>query len=807
MKSTNTNEITSNPLVVRFGSESRWLEFRHELINGRMTKVPYHPNGFKADTTDPSTWSTYEKVSTELDNGSNGFDGLGIVFCDGMFGGVDIDHVLVDGEIIHPQRETIIKFLEQVNTYTEISPSGTGLHVYFGTAQPFFPVANKKIPFEYYTKGRYFTVTGNSYHQKPKQIRVFETTEEVVDVLSIIGYPWGKKAKTITKKNDVNTVSLLSDDKLLKKMFSSKNGSAIKKLYDGDISKYNGDDSGADMALCSHLAFWTGNNEEQIERIWLSSPLGQREKTQQRRDYVTRTIANAIDSKEIYQTHNNDKQKETQADVFLDIIEKNKSILLFHDERNNPYISLEIDDHIEIWPCNQKAKDIKNWLVGKYWETTQRVPNAESIKSAIGILESKARFNGVKHTLNNRFACKDNDFWYDLTNDKRQAVKINKNGWEVINKPPTLFRRFPHHSPQVAPDSKGDIKLILKYVNITNQQHTLLLLVYIVSCFIPDFAHVILIIFGSQGSAKSTLAKMVKQIIDPSFMEVVSLTENHKELIQALDHNAFIFFDNVSFISDTTSDILCKASTGSGFIKRELYSDDGDIIYNFKRCMAINGINLVATRPDLLERSLLIELERIDPSNRKTEKEIKDSFQEDLPLIIGGVFDVLVKTLNIKSNLSLTNVKLPRMADFSEWGCAISEALGFTKEDFLEAYQSNIDDQTETALNENVVASVLISFIEEKGDWEGTASHLLRDLNLYANTSSEIDTIDSYEKNWPKGSNALMRKLNEVSVNLKASGILLICTRGKKRRVILRRIAGNSILPKMKVDGIDDNVF
>src|SRR5581483_2839033 len=81
--------------------------------------------------------------------------------------------------------------------------------------------------------------------------------------------------------------------------------SVIQALYNGDISSHNNDDSSADMALCFHLAFWTGKNYQQMERLWLTSPLGTREKTQKRQDYRARTITNAISQcTEVYQAPN-----------------------------------------------------------------------------------------------------------------------------------------------------------------------------------------------------------------------------------------------------------------------------------------------------------------------------------------------------------------------------------------------------------------------------------------------------------------------------------------------------------------------
>ena len=138
----------------------------------------------------------------------------------------------------------------------------------------------------------------------------------------------------------------------------------------------------------------------------------------------------------------------------------------------------------------------------------------------------------------------------------------------------------------------------------------------------------------------------------------------------------------------------------------------------------------------------MVELDRIESHNRKSEKEINDKFERDLPIILGGIFDVLVKAMKKRSEINLTDLALPRMADFALWGCAISEALGFTKEEFLSAYKENIVQQTWTALNENVVGSAVLAFMENKTEWDGTASELLQQLT----TTAYVEDINIFEK-------------------------------------------------------------
>ena len=128
--------------------------------------------------------------------------------------------------------------------------------------------------------------------------------------------------------------------------------------------------------------------------------------------------------------------------------------------------------------------------------------------------------------------------------------------------------------------------------------------------------------------------------------------------------------------------------------KRELYSDDDDIIYNFKRCIGINGINLAATKADLLDRGIIVELERITKDKIRKVEEIWQEFEKIKPQLLGYIFDILVKVLQVKSS-GIEIKGLPRMADFAQLGEIIFRCMDYEDNKFLDAYYNNISLQVE----------------------------------------------------------------------------------------------------------------
>lgn len=337
------------------------------------------------------------------------------------------------------------------------------------------------------------------------------------------------------------------------------------------------------------------------------------------------------------------------------------------------------------------------------------------------------------------------------------------------------------------PETGGNVEKVLDFVNITDPEKRLLLLVFILTCFIPDFPHTVLNIYGPAGSAKTSLSALLKKIIDPSLIEEDEFPRSSSEFAQKFSHNWLTCFGNVSAIPGWTSDLLCKAITGGGFTKRELYSDDEDVIYRFKRCMVINGISLVAAKSDLLERSILLELETIPANQRLREDVLTKKFEAEKASILGGIFTAVSRAMQIKDSIEPDS--LPRMADFVVWGCAIAEVIGHSKEKFLQAYYRNISMQNKEVIFESSEAGALIELAERNPVWKGTPTQLLNELRLIAQ-EQKVDI----EKNFSKNPNVLTRKLNLLKANLEQAGIKMWHGEENKQRIIyIQKIQDNIV--------------
>jgi hypothetical protein len=456
------------------------------------------------------------------------------------------------------------------------------------------------------------------------------------------------------------------------------------------------------------------------------------------------------------------------------------------------------------------SKKFKNWLAYLIYEKENKGAGRDAVNSAVTVLMGKAQKEGKEYHLYNRVAPAEDGVWVDMADENWRAIKITKDGWEIIDNPPILFKRYNHQKPLCEP-VKADTEVeaaqnamkLLNHVNIKINQDDdekdqvliedtkLAVICTSISYLIPIIAHPIMVVYGPQGAAKSYLHKLVRRILDPSITELLTLPHDDNEIIQQLDHNWCCFYDNLTYLPSSVSDVFCRAATGSGFSKRELYSDDDDVIYSFKRCVGLNGINPAARKGDLLDRSMLVPVTKIDSKNRKTEAEVDAEFEKDKALILGGFLSVLSIALRRYPEVKLEGYQ--RLADFHKYGCAIALALGRKAEDFTQAYEDKVESQTDEALNSEPVGMAVLNFCEKwfapditgkplHEKWEGSPATLYKDVTFQA----EIMGIKTdYRSPWPKAPNAFTRKLNEIIPALIRKHYEIVVKEGTPRKIII----------------------
>lgn len=429
-----------------------------------------------------------------------------------------------------------------------------------------------------------------------------------------------------------------------------------------------------------------------------------------------------------------------------------EGITLFHDDQNKPYFFYEGEAFAA------PSEHVKNRLLHHYLMEMNDLPPKKELNAVLNIQESKARFSENRINLFNRVASFNDEIIYDLR-DKRY-VKVTPKGWEIVPSFP-LFRRYNHMQPQMEPLTGGNPWQVFDLLTVP-EENRLLVMVYIVSLFIPKIAHPVFAVCGDQGSAKSFFCTVINRLVDPTLTERVIQPKNERDFIQTVQQKYVTVLDNLSKIDNRVSDIFCQVCTGGSISYRKLYTDDGENIAQFRHVVILNSISLAIVNADLMDRSIILKLRRIAPEDRKPEHELWEAFEATRPFILGGIFDTVSKAMEIYSTVKVEH--LPRLADFAKWGYAVAEALGMSGNKFLEDFTQNVKCQNESVVEKNVLCQAVLTLMAEGKPYLANVS------DAHA-TLKSIAKQDAKDQTFPKLPHHLRTSLDKLRASLLEHGI------------------------------------
>jgi hypothetical protein len=737
----------------------QWLCWRSEERDGKPTKVPYSPaTGKRADSMLPDTWSGYQEAVRTCKE--KGYGGIGFVFTpEDDLCGVDLDKCLdPDTGEIEGWAQAII---EELDSYTEISPSGNGVHILVRATLP--EGRNRKGRFEAYDRSRYFTVTGKHLAGTPETIEGRQ--EELRAVVRRVFGEDSPNAHTKSVAVPEQPDNGLSDDEVVRKALSASNGARFSRLWKGDTSGH-GSHSEADLALCGMLAFWTGGDASRIDSLFRQSGLYR--KKWERKDYRNRTITEALSGKtKFYKapktvkladgTEHKAEEKEerrNQADRLIGYaLEDVRG--LFVDQHRAPHALIDG----EPVPLTSRCY---SWLRRLIWEEEGRSVSGEYLKMAAGTLSAHAEFSGVSRELYTRAAWHEGILYYELRPGK--VVRVDQGGWTFEANPPVLFRRYVNLKALPDPEAGGSLDMLDILVNLKSERDRRLFKAYLVTLALEHVGRPILNASGAMGSGKTTIGRVVKRTWDPTAPETVRF--DPRDFLQKAMHAYIVMLDNQNTIPEWAADTLCRLVSGEADSKRRLYTDDEDVIIELRRAAILNGINVPTDRGDVLDRSLVVELERIPDGERMTEEQIWELFAREHPRLLGVLFDTLSKAIALKASIKLS--RRPRLADWGEYAAAVYEVMGWGAETFLKDWDEVVRVQNRATLDGSPVAQAIIKLMEEHEECSDTSSKmhaLLKDI-------AEAQGVDvARDKAWPKSARWLWRRIKEVLPLLVAAGI------------------------------------
>lgn len=425
-----------------------------------------------------------------------------------------------------------------------------------------------------------------------------------------------------------------------------------------------------------------------------------------------------------------------------------------------------------------KSSEFYQLLKQRYYDEHKEVASDNHLKECIGTLEGKAIYEGSKYNAFYRLGRDGDTLYLDLGDDEWTTIEISTDGWKFINNHEQIKTKLYRNSnirSLPKPHREGNIQLLKKHLNVKNENDFLMLLAWILQCFNVDTPYPILILNGEQGSAKSTTTKLLRSLIDPAKPMLLNCPTQQRDFTAIVWNNYIVALDNVSDIKDSFSDQLCRLSTGGGLGGRKLYTDHEQCVLDIKRPVILNGIPQFVSRPDLADRSVIIELARISNTNRKSEREVFEAFNRDLPAILGGILNILVDALKRQSTVKV--IALPRMAEWGKFIAAAEYALNWSTGTFSDIYEQKQMEFTEITLSDNLVAQYISEdLLSYRIEWSGTASELLQAMKNSNRSNNHYQ--------FPKTPQYLSNEISRLAPDLAKIGIFIEKERKNKRRII-----------------------
>jgi hypothetical protein len=436
---------------------------------------------------------------------------------------------------------------------------------------------------------------------------------------------------------------------------------------------------------------------------------------------------------------------------------------LFHAPDGTAYATVEVEGHRETHPI--RSTRFTDWLLMRYFRQHGRAPNAQVLTDALNTVRAMAIYDGPEMPVYIRVAEHEGDVYVDLGNVRWDAVRITREGFEVVTNPPVRFVRKAGFAPLPYPAAGGTIEDLRPFLNVATEGDFMLIAAWTAFSLSPWGPYPDLVLQGEQGSAKSTTVRVLRALVDPAVEPLRALPKSERDLAIAAGNAWVLAFDNLSGIRDWLSDALCRLATGGGFATRMLYTDDEEIIFSAKRPIILNGIDDIATRGDLQERSVLVSLPSIPEEERREENTFWTEFEAVQSRIFGALLSGVSAALRNADDVHLE--RMPRMADFAVRATAMEGTFGWEPGSFVEVYEANRQEASQTLLANEPVADAVEKMIEQNRElpWSGTATELLDLLSFYVN-----DDIKR-SRAWPKGPQALSRRLKRIAPALRSVGI------------------------------------
>ena len=429
---------------------------------------------------------------------------------------------------------------------------------------------------------------------------------------------------------------------------------------------------------------------------------------------------------------------------------------LWHTTSGDAYATIAIDGRREHHPLRRVVRD---YLARAYYLAHKRVASSAALTDAANTLGGIARYDGPEHVVAVRLASHGGALYLDLGDPAWRMVEITATGWRIVTEAPV--RHWRPASLRALPDPiRGGSLDALRALWPVGDDTWTLLVSWLVAATQPTGPYPVLVLAGEQGTGKSTLGRMLRGIVDPASPELRGVPRNEHDAMLGALTSYVVAFDNLSGLPAWLSDALCRIATGGGMATRTLYSDTDETLIDVTRPILLTGIDSPATRGDLLDRALVVNLPVMADEARGDEGDLWRRFHAMRPALLGALLDAAVCALRRRPEVTLP--KRPRMADACLWVTAAEPALCWPSGHAATAWLGARDTASADLLSGDAVAQAVLSL---PLPWAGTSTELLAAL------TTAVSDHTRAARGWPTSARGLSGILRRLAPDLRRAGV------------------------------------
>jgi hypothetical protein len=451
-----------------------------------------------------------------------------------------------------------------------------------------------------------------------------------------------------------------------------------------------------------------------------------------------------------------DEEKRTTADRLIELARSKCKFV--HDPRGEAYAVVQWSGARQIHRV--QSRGFREYLSHAYYTETNRAPADQAFRTALDTLCGDAKYTGEEREVFTRVAKTADGYWLDLCNDAWECVQVTATGWAVVSGDAApMFTRTASMRPLPTPARGGSLADLWPLLNIPPPDQ-LMVTAWLLESLRPDTPYVVLALSGEQGSAKSSTQRALRRLIDPNEADLRPAPKTVDDMFITAFNSHLVSLENVSHLSAAYQDALCQLATGGGYATRTLYTNAEETVLAVQKPSVVNGIGVVVTAQDLVDRSIQVTLPTIQL--RELASDVERRFQESQPALLGALLDLFSEVLGLLPRVAVTRDRLPRMADFAQLGEAVFQAHGELAGAFLRRYAEMRRGSIHATIDASPVGAALLEFLER------TPTGYCGPLRVLLGA---LDSSRGVGSGWPRSPKGLGDALRRLAPALRQIGI------------------------------------